>query len=179
MSMLKFSHTKIVRLFKELDEIGLIERKKQGQGLPTLIYVKNFTSQEGGRTPHTDDFLESIYMAGADLSGTQVERHARTISRSNEMLKLVNRAVEVLRTKHKYGEKYYWVLFYTFLSPQQYESADELVAQLKPHIHDISRPTYFRIRRKAVDAVSPILWGYSSRECISILDEFFPEGSQT
>ena len=52
-SMLKFSHTKIVRLFKELDEIGLIERKKQGQGLPTLIYVKNFTSQEGGRTPHT------------------------------------------------------------------------------------------------------------------------------
>lgn len=126
-----------------------------------------------------DDFLESVYMAGADLSGTQVERHARTISRSNEMLKLVNRAVEVLRTKHKYGEKYYWVLFYTFLSPQQYESADELVAQLKPHIHDISRPTYFRIRRKAVDAVSPILWGYSSRECISILDEFFPEGSQT
>lgn len=40
--MLKFSHTKIVRLFRELEEIGLIERKKQGQGRPTLIYVKNF-----------------------------------------------------------------------------------------------------------------------------------------
>lgn len=32
-------------VFKELDQdggIGLIERKKQGQGRPTKIYVKNF-----------------------------------------------------------------------------------------------------------------------------------------
>ena len=26
-----------------------------------------------------DDFLESVYMAGADLSGTQIENHARCI----------------------------------------------------------------------------------------------------
>lgn len=35
-----------VRLFKELDKsggIGLIERRKQGQGKPARIYVKNFT----------------------------------------------------------------------------------------------------------------------------------------
>lgn len=44
--MLGFCHTKVVRLFKELEEIGLIERKKQGQGRPTLIYVKNFTVVE-------------------------------------------------------------------------------------------------------------------------------------
>ena len=40
--MMGFGHNKIVRLFRELDEIGLIERKKQGQGKPTRIYVKNF-----------------------------------------------------------------------------------------------------------------------------------------
>lgn len=37
---------KAVKLFKELDTdggIGLIERKRQGQGRPTKIYVKNFT----------------------------------------------------------------------------------------------------------------------------------------
>ena len=39
-----YSHTKVVRLFKELDEIGLIERKKQGLGKPAIIYVKNFSS---------------------------------------------------------------------------------------------------------------------------------------
>lgn len=35
-------HTKAVSLFGELDKNGLIERKKQGQGKPTIIYVKNF-----------------------------------------------------------------------------------------------------------------------------------------
>lgn len=37
---------KVIKLFKELDienGIGLIERRKQGQGRPTKIYVKNFT----------------------------------------------------------------------------------------------------------------------------------------
>lgn len=42
---LGFGKDKLVKLFKELDRdggIGLIERKKQGQGKPTKIYVKNF-----------------------------------------------------------------------------------------------------------------------------------------
>ena len=38
--MLGFGHNKVVRLFRELEEIGLIERKKQGQGRPARIYVK-------------------------------------------------------------------------------------------------------------------------------------------
>ena len=33
-----------VKLIKELEEIGLIEKKRQGQGKPTKIYVKNFIS---------------------------------------------------------------------------------------------------------------------------------------
>ena len=41
------SHSKMVRIMAELDTkkgVGLIERKKQGQGKPTIIYVKNFVS---------------------------------------------------------------------------------------------------------------------------------------
>ena len=41
------SQSKMVRIMAELDDkkgIGLIERKKQGQGKPTIIYVKNFSS---------------------------------------------------------------------------------------------------------------------------------------
>lgn len=33
-----------VKLLKQLTEIGLIEKKRQGQGKPTLIYVKDFAS---------------------------------------------------------------------------------------------------------------------------------------
>ena len=41
-SLMGFGHNKAVRHFKELEDIGLIERKKQGQGRPTRIYVNNF-----------------------------------------------------------------------------------------------------------------------------------------
>ena len=43
---LSCSHTTGVKILSELDSdngIGLIERKKQGQGKPTRIYVKNFS----------------------------------------------------------------------------------------------------------------------------------------
>ena len=47
--MLNCSHSKAVRLFAELDTgkgAGLIERVKQGQGRPAIIYVKRFTTRE-------------------------------------------------------------------------------------------------------------------------------------
>lgn len=49
-TMMGCGHNKAVKLFAELEQIGLIERKKQGQGRPTRIYVKNFIlpSDTGG-----------------------------------------------------------------------------------------------------------------------------------
>lgn len=52
-------------------------------------------------------------------------------------------AVNLLRSKHKYGETYYWLLYYTYLSPQQYKNTEEIIEQLQPHIRDISYRTYF------------------------------------
>lgn len=121
-----------------------------------------------------DDFLESVYLAGADLGGSKIENHARCIDRSNQMLKLLNNAVEILRTRHKNGETYYWLLYYTFLSPQQLDNVDEIIEQLQPHIRDISRATYYRKREQAVGALSSILWGYSSKDCMALLSDFFP-----
>ncbi len=44
MNLISCGKDKATKLFRELDKdgIGLIERKKQGQGRPTRIYVKNF-----------------------------------------------------------------------------------------------------------------------------------------
>ena len=44
MALMSCGKDKATKLFRELDQdgIGLIERKKQGQGRPTRIYVKNF-----------------------------------------------------------------------------------------------------------------------------------------
>lgn len=64
-----------------------------------------------------EDFLESIYLAGVDFADTSIQEHARSIERSYKMLKLMENAVNLLRCKHKFGETYYWILYYTYLSP--------------------------------------------------------------
>ena len=92
------------------------------------------------------------------------------------MLSLLNHSVDLLRTRHKNGEEYYWILYFTYLSPQQLKNAEEIIEQLRPYMQDISFPTYYRKRKKAVEALSSILWGYTSQECLLILEQFYPSG---
>ena len=49
---------KATRLLRELEEFGLIERKRRGQGKPGLVYVKNFSaesSKESVKNRDNDD----------------------------------------------------------------------------------------------------------------------------
>lgn len=137
--------------------------------------VRNSFEIEYGN--NIEEFLDSMYLAGADIGGSKLESYAKSIERSNKMLNLLNTAVDTLRTKHKHGEQYYWILYYTYLSPQQLQNTDEIIEKLEPHIISISRRTYYRKRPEAVQALSAILWGYTSKECLEILDKFFPEKS--
>lgn len=61
--MLGCGEDKIRCLFKSLEEYGLIERKKQGQGKPTKIYLKNFASREN----------EEVQTLEKPSSGTNIE----------------------------------------------------------------------------------------------------------
>ncbi len=122
-----------------------------------------------------EDFLESIYLAGVDFDETGITEHAKSIERSHKMIKLVETAVELMRTKHKNGEVYYWILYYSFFSPQKYKNVEEIIELLTPHILDISYQTFYRKRKAAVNTISSILWGYTSRENMELLEEFFPE----
>lgn len=74
-------HTKAVSLFAELDKGGLIERKKQGQGKPTKIYVKNFvrkaevltSEKRKSKVPQTgsQDF-QKTYSNNTDINNTEL-----------------------------------------------------------------------------------------------------------
>ncbi len=79
--------------------------------------VKNQFEIEYGSS--IEEFLDSIYLAGADIGGSKLENYAKSIERSNKMLNLLNSAVDILRSKHKHGEQYYWILYYSYLSPQR------------------------------------------------------------
>lgn len=122
-----------------------------------------------------EDFLESIYLAGVDFADTGIQEHARSIERSYKMLKLMENAVNLLRSKHKFGETYYWILYYSYLSPSSTKNTEEIIEQLQPHIQDISYRTYFRKRKEAIESLSSVLWGYTSRDSLNLLEQFFTE----
>ena len=134
--------------------------------------VKNKFQIEMGSS--IEDFLESAYIAGVDFADSGIEEHTKSIERSQKMLKLIDNAVDLLRNKHKNGESYYWILYYSFLSPNQYGNVEEIVDLLQSHLKDISYCTYFRKRKEAVESLSSILWGFTSKESINLLEEFFP-----
>ena len=55
---LRCADNKATRLLRELEEFGLIERKRRGQGKPCLVYVKNFSaesSKENVKNRDNDD----------------------------------------------------------------------------------------------------------------------------
>ena len=134
--------------------------------------VKISFEKEFGQT--IDEFLDSIYSAGADLSGTDIEQHARCIQRSNQMIRLVDGALDILRNKHQNGEELYWILYYTFIIPQKLQNTQQIIDKLQTNIREISYRTYFRKRQEAIDALSSILWGYTSKDCMEVLEHFFP-----
>ncbi|MBP3664874.1 MAG: replication initiation protein, partial [Tyzzerella sp.] len=41
-----FSKKKAIEYLKELEEFGLVEKKRRGLGLPSILYVKSFLVQE-------------------------------------------------------------------------------------------------------------------------------------
>lgn len=125
-----------------------------------------------------EDFLESIYVAGVDFSDNNIKEQARSIEKSYQMLKILENSVNIMRNKHKYGENYYWLLYYSYLSPQQYRNVDEIIEMVQPHISDISQRTFFRRRKNAIDVLSSILWGYTSQDSLKIIEQFFPENKE-
>lgn len=141
------------------------------QRLKNQFHVEYGTDIEG--------FLDSVYLAGADLGGTELEHHAQCIERSHRMLKLLDSAIDLLRNKHKNGESYYWLLYYSYLSPQQMRNVEEIIEKLRPHIRDISMRTYYRKRQECIGALSSILWGYTSKDSKEVLEQFVPGKQET
>ena len=50
---------KSTKLLRELEEYGLIERKRRGQGKPSLVYVKNFSAESSKSIFQNRDFHDS------------------------------------------------------------------------------------------------------------------------
>lgn len=127
---------------------------------------RNFYQEYG---KDIDGFLDLTYEAGLDLKGTEIEAQTETLAKSRNMLRMIDCSVDLLRTKHKNGELYYWILYYTYLSPQEMQNIDEIVDKLRNYMKDVSRSTYFRKKNEAIMHLGMVLWGYTATKCIDIV----------
>lgn len=120
-----------------------------------------------------EEFLEMSYVAGADLSGTHIQEQMRTLERNKKMLKIIESAINVLRENHKFGEEYYWVLYFTYLSKKICLSVDDIISNVYDKTRvGVSQKTYFKYRKDAISKLSTILWGYTTKESSSVIDVF-------
>lgn len=95
-----------------------------------------------------EEFLDTAHLAGFEFSNSGIQEHTKLVEQSVYMLKTLEAAIEMLRNKHKFGEMYYWILYYSFLSPKPSKNTEEIINKLMSHIETVSYRTYFRKKRK-------------------------------
>ena len=98
---LRCADNKATRLLRELEEFGLIERKRRGQGKPCLVYVKNFSSEsskESVRNRDNDDSCGSkiacqdpVKSRGIKKKENKTEMNNTNLILSDESEKMKNR----------------------------------------------------------------------------------------
>ena len=118
------------------------------------------------------EYLDDIYAAGAEFTGTKLEHHANSMKRTAEMLKLIDTATHLIRDNNSEGETFYWILYYTYFSPLKMKSVEEIIERVQMHIPYITRDTYYRYRRKAIKTFSSVLWGFATKNEMNALSCF-------
>ena len=98
---LRCADNKATRLLRELEEFGLIERKRRGQGKPCLVYVKNFSaesSKESVKNRDNDDSCGSkiacqdpVKSQGIKKKENKTEMNNTNLILSDESEKMKNR----------------------------------------------------------------------------------------
>lgn len=118
-----------------------------------------------------DELLKFSQTAGIDLSGTNIQEQLRTVERNRKMIKIIDQSAEMLKTRYGDGELYYWILYYTYLSPKQYKKIEDIIKLVAEKKEEISWKTYFDRRKKAIKVLSNILWGFTTKDFLPILNE--------
>ena len=96
----------------------------------------------------------------------------RVMERNKKMLKMIDMAVDLLRRKKVDGEMYYQILYYTYLSDMPLKSIGDIIDKLAENGEYMSWKTYYNKRTKAIEVLSTVLWGFTSKECMPIIESF-------
>lgn len=114
-------------------------------------------------------------LAGIDLSNTKLEGYAQSVIRSKNMLAIINSALDCVREDPDHGELYYQVLYQTYFTQKRPKNTAQIVQELDRLDFPMSMSSYYNYLTASIKAIDRILWGYTARDCIDIIQQFLPE----
>ncbi len=156
---------KAIKLIKELENIGLIEKRRKGQGNPTIIYVKNFM------TVFLNDKLRTVKRESLDLSKRQFKNSDFESSRpvKKEVLEKSKRQSNYIennnndlsknnRARGQPARTYYGEYENVLLSLEEYEELsnlmgkhlDYMIGRLSSYMNDYAK-TYKNHKDKLIE----------------------------
>jgi len=124
------------------------------------------------QTPIGDlDLLAEKIDIQSSLENKKLEQQLNSTMKTRALIDRVHDALSILRKKPDNGKSLYNVIYYTYVSPTQY-NLTEICDKLK-----ISPRTYYRLRKEAISIMSMRLWSAPSRsidtwmEVMTLLEE--------
>ena len=101
-----------------------------------------------------DELVDNLLDAEMFVSEARLESRLQSIKDSREIIKLIDKALIMLKSYPDNEERYYWIIFKSYISTDKYTENDII------DFLCCSRATYFREKKKAIATLSTILWGY-------------------
>ena len=107
-----------------------------------------------------------------DLSEIKLENHLRCMERTGQMIILINSAIAKLRKYDINGEEFYWILYLKYIcdNSEKCKNDMDIIDKMCDEGIPISTSTFYRRHNMAIDALSNILWGYTTKESIKIVN---------
>lgn len=117
-------------------------------------------------------------LAGIDLSNTKLEAYTTSLIRSQNMLQIIQKALDTVRDDPDDGERLYQILYVTYFDSQKPADRNVILNKLGRLGFPMSVVTYHTHLKKAIYAMDRILWGYTARDCMGIIKRFLGEFEQ-
>ena len=129
---LNSSRPTCVKILKELDCIGLIEKRRRGRGKPDIIYVKNFLNSDPINHEDKDLNLDSESTPSQEVKKFNFKKSKNLTSRSKEVLPLEVKKFNPNYNNNNYNNNNYINPIYQSKTDDELDTQDRLIDESDP-----------------------------------------------
>ena len=129
---LNSSRPTCVKILKELDCIGLIEKRRRGRGKPDIIYVKNFLNSDPINHEDKDLNLDSESTPSQEVKKFNFKKSKNLTSRSKEVLPLEVKKFNPNYNNNNYNNNNYINPIYQSRTDDELDTQDRLIDEIDP-----------------------------------------------